>query len=254
MSIISAIIGSSVGSLPEPISSKWFLMNSDDPDRGYNNTTDWWYSSLTGGGPYINSVLSAPPPTWTSYTYPDGSNGHVYEFDGVNKYLFSPNLAQASSWPNNSITIDYWFYPTSNGIQLLSECNSSEFVYLTYHYSVLEINNTNNIYAKFWDGPYLTSSNEVTLNQWNHIYFTENIQGDHDFKLNGIPTYNNPNYIRTKPTNPFSLGDDEYFVIGYNDVTNMGNTNRFQGKVGLLKITNSVVVSTFGSTKTKFGL
>lgn len=252
MSIVSAIIGTAFSSTGGGggggggTGVNDFTLYSDDPAHGFGGMSYWWNSSLTGGGAYIPSILSSPPPAWNSYVYPDSSNGHVYEFTG-SQYLISANLTQvAGTFPANTITIDYWFYPTANGIQLLTEQNDGT-ANPSWHYSVLEINTSNNILAKFWDGAYLTSGNTVNLNQWNHIWFTEDSQGGHSFELNGVPTNGNPNYVRTLP-------GTEYFSIGYYDVTNMGNTGRFQGKVGLLKISDFVAASTFTSTKSRFGI
>ena len=248
--IVSAIIGSSFysdggGGGGGGSGTNDFTLYGDDPAHGYAGFNSWWYSSTTGGA-YIYSTLSSPPPAWNSYTYPDTSSGHVYEFTG-SEYLISPNLSQVGgTFPSNTITIDYWFYPTANGIQLLTEQGEGT-DNPSWHYTVLEINSSNNIKATFWNGTSLTSGNTVTLNQWNHIYFTEDSQGGHSFELNGVPTNGNPNYVRTKP-------GAEYFSIGYYDVTNMGNTGKFQGKIGILKISDFVAASTFTATKTKFGI
>jgi hypothetical protein len=238
MSIIAAVIASAVtsngggggGGSPIPADINF---NSDSGSwTGYGTTLG--YSSTTA--------------SHDSYTYPDNSQGMVYTFTG-NQEFWSPNLGNANAWTANlgSITIDYWFYPTAAGIQLLTEANSQQ--YQSYHYSVLEINSDLTIQARFWDGAAATSSNNIVLNQWNHIYWACDWNGGHYFSVNGVNTNTGLYYTRSGPGNT-----SEYFGIGYYDLTHLGNTGRFQGKIGALNIHDSVVASTFESTKAKYGI
>ena len=253
MSIIQAIIASAASSPPPPpppySGNNWVLL-SDDPNRGFASIDNWWQSSTTGGGAYSYSILSSPPPAWNSYTYPNSSNGHVYEFTGI-EHLISPNLSLVpGTWPDTQITIDFWFYPTNVGVQLLSEIGEQSAA-PGWHSTVLEIDNSGHVRAGFWNGMNVggpaVSTNTVTLNQWNHVYFASIWTGDYYFELNGTATNGNPNYVRVKPS-------AEHFIIGYADITNMGSTSKFTGKVGALTISDYVAPSTFSSTRTKFGL
>lgn len=239
MSIAAAIIGSSVtsgGGSSQVAADIYF--NSD------NMPNTWTGFGTTLSGQSSTAGISA------GYTYPDSSVGNVYTFTG-NEELWSPNLGNANSWTTytNALTIDFWFYPTATGIQLLTEANSQSSP--GYHYTVLELNDDRTISAKFWAGTLAGSSYEyqVTLNQWNHVYFYEDTQGGHVLQVNGNQTNGLPTYTRSGPG-----AGTEFFGIGYYDSTNMGNTGRFQGKIGALNIHDSVVPSTFLSTKSKYGL
>lgn len=212
----------------------------DDAMHNAGGHSGWW---VVNGGFSGFSTFSDPAPAWNSVTYVDTTTGHTFDFTGT-QWLASMNLSVSGAWQSNTITIDYWFYPTANSIQLLSECNYPD-VTSGYHYSVLEINSSGNVKARFYNGTALTSNNSVQLNRWNHIWFTEDSQGGHSFELNGEPTNGNPNYTRIKPSS-------EYFVIGEYDVTNMGNTGRFRGKVGYLEIHDYVAPSTYSNRASKF--
>lgn len=209
-----------------------------------SNTALW-----TGYGTISSYSYTPNPPAYGSYTYPDTSVGNVYTFTGTES-LYSPNVGNANAWTANlgTIVIDLWFYPTANGIQILSESDRQD-VTTGYHYTVLEINSTGNVLAKFWAGTPATSNNTVTLNQWNHIYWAADWVGGHYFDVNGVTTNTGLTYTRTSPGNT-----TEFFSIGDYDITNMGNTGRFQGKIGLLNIHDSLVGSTFNATKAKYGL
>jgi hypothetical protein len=159
--------------------------------------------------------------------------------------MISPSLTVTDTWASNTISLNYWFYPTSNNIQLLSELGQQSVDGSGWHYSMLEINSMGNVTAKFYDGVPITSVNQINLNAWNHIYFAEDSQGGHTFELNGIPTTGNPTYTRSKPTT-------EYFAIGGYDATNMGATGGFVGKIGWLEIHDYTAGSTYLNTKAKF--
>lgn len=198
------------------------------------------------------STFSDPAPSNPNYTYPDGSTGKTYNFDGTT-YMYSTNLAINTAWQSNSITVDFWFYPTANTVQLLTEL-SGPALNAAFHATVLEISSTGNIKARFWQGvgnQIITSTNTVDLNQWNHIYFIERANGTHTFELNGVATTGTPTYTRITPL--VNL-DGVRFAIGGDDVTNMGNTGSFQGKIGNLNVHDYIVASTYSALVSKFRL
>jgi len=212
---------------------------------------------IIDGGVNLGSVFSDPAPTNPAYTYPDNSyTGKTYNFDGTS-YMISMNLAIGGAWQSNTITIDFWFLPTANGVQLLTELGQQNFTqpgFAGYHTTLLEINSDGNIKARFWQnvapGQVITSTNTVDLNHWNHIYFTEDELGNHSFELNGIPTTSNPSYTRLTPLT-LNFTNIHYAVGGY-DFTNMGNTSGFQGKIGYLNIHDYPVGSTWTNTNARF--
>ncbi len=237
MSIIQAVIAS--------ISS-----GGGSPPPPYSGTAWSWTSDVNqwsaGVGSIGSSTFSETAPANPSYTYPDASTGKTYDFTGT-EWMSSTNLGGfANAWGTNAIAINFWFYPTAVEVQLMSEINSPS-EEATYHYTVLEINNTGNVLARYLNGNNIISTNTVILNQWNHIYFAEDQQGGHLFELNGIPTNGNPIYTRSTPG-----ANSQYFAIGLSDGSNMVTGNRFQGKIGNLTIADYVTGSTFSATKNKY--
>lgn len=243
--LIGAItgLGGGGGGPPPPYAGTDFFWSGD---------ADYW---VAFGGINANSVYSNPAPANPAYTYPDNSyTGKTRDFTG-SEYMISMNLGIGGAWTpnNNAIVVNFWFYPTANGVQLLGERNEQN-ISSGYHYSILEITSGNYIKAAYYSGGgypsnALTSTNTVNLNAWNHIWFREDTQGGHSFELNGVATNGNPNYTRAGPG-----ATSEYFIIGDSDVTNMGNTGRFQGKVGYLTISDYDAPSEWSTRRTRFGL
>lgn len=239
--LIASISGVGGGSPPPPPTGADFFWAGDQ---------DYW---IAFGGINANSIFSNPAPANPSYTYPDGSyTGKTRNFTG-SEYMISMNLGIGNAFQSNTITIDIWFWPTANDVQIMSEINDQS-PSAGYHYSMLEINASGYVKAKFWQGgpelshQIITSSNTVNLNQWNHIYFTEDSLGGHTFELNGVGTgVQNPVYSRAIPGST-----TEYFAIGLADATKMVSTNAFQGKIGYINIRDYVAPSTYSSTVNKF--
>lgn len=239
-SLIASISGVGGGSPPPPSGADFFWAADNDI----------W---LALGGFYTAGLFSNPAPASTAYTYPDNSYTGVTRTFSGEEYLIGPNLGIGNAWQTNAITIDLWFYPTANGVQILSELNAQD-PNAGYHYTVLELDSSGYVKAMFWQGApqgfsqIITSSNTVFLNQWNHIYFTEDTQGGHTFELNGVGTgVQNPVYTRQGPGST-----SEYFAIGISDATYMVTDNRFQGKVGYLTIHDYVAPSTYSNTVNRF--
>ena len=197
------------------------------------------------------STFSDPAPTNPTYTYPDNSTGKTYNFDGTTA-MFSTDLEIPGAWQSNTITVDFWFYPTANTVQLLTEL-SQPAVNLAFHTTILEISSTGNIKARFWQGheaEYITTStNTVDLNRWNHIYFIERADGTHAFELNGVATTGTPTYIRITPQ---ANEGGVHFAVGGYDTTNMGGTGGLQGKIGNLNLHDYIVPSTYSALVSKF--
>lgn len=231
--LIASISTSGGGSPPPPPPSNTFGY--------YVNPPNW----VAFGG--LQSTGNTSATVNSSYTFPNSSTGSVLEFTG-NEYYLSPNLGIGGAWANGSaMAINIWFYPTANGIQIISECDRQDFT--SYHYSMLEIDSSGYIKAKFWAAPSVTSPNTVNLNAWNHIYFATDWNGGKYFALNntsiGIQEY-------TTRTGPGATS--EYFIIGLSDPTNSGTTGRFQGKIGYIEISDYTAPSAYSTYNTKFGL
>jgi hypothetical protein len=217
-----------------------------------SNPADFFWAAdndswIALGGFYLNNLLSNPEPVKSSYTYPDNSyTGSIRTFTGT-EWMITPNLGIGNAWQTNAITIDMWVWPTSNNIQIISEFGAQA-VDAGYHYTMLEIDSAGYVKGRLYNGPPMTSSTTVYLNQWNHIYLTEDTQGGHTMELNGVGTgVQNPVYFRSGPGS-----SNEYFAIGLSDVTAMVTANPFQGKFGYLNIHDYVAPSTYLSTVNRF--
>ena len=244
--VIQAIMATVVGGVPPgppPPTALDAAFYGDDTIRGNGGQNGWWQ---VNNGWYSFSSFSGSAPAWNALTYKDGTAGHTYEFTN-GQYMVSPNLDPSTFWPSNTISINFWFYPTISDVQLLLETNTNDPQTWNFHYSALEITSMGNVKAKFWDGSPITSTNTVSLNQWNHIYFAEDSQGGHIFELNGVGTTGLPTYTRAKPT-----GGGTHFAIGATSISSMGSTAGFQGKIGWLEIHDYVAGSTYANTKAKF--
>lgn len=235
--------------------SQILLTRSTGGSSPPNGTTFFWSGDANTwavlGTPIGNSTYSDPTPANPNYVYPSYT-GKTRNFTG-SEWMASADLAVGDAWTSNTITIDFWFLPTANGVQLLSE-TSSPSVITGYHYSMLEIDSNGYVNARFYNQGYpssaVVSQSPVTLNQWNHIYFTEDSQGGHSFELNGVPTNGNSTYTRLTPR---AVGQtSQYFIIGLSDASNLGSTGRFQGKIGWLTISDYVVSSTYSATVSDF--
>jgi hypothetical protein len=197
------------------------------------------------------STFSDPAPSNPTYTYPDNSTGKTYDFDGTTA-MFSTDLEIPGAWQSTTITVDFWFYPTADTVQLLTELSQPAFN-LAYHTTILEISSTGNIKARFWQGhegeQIITSANTVDLNRWNHVYFIERADGTHAFELNGVATTGTPTYNRITPQ---ANEGGVHFAIGGYDTTNMGGTGGLQGKIGNLNLHDYIVPSTYSALVSKF--
>ena len=244
--VIQAIMATVVGGTPPgppPPTALDAAFYGDDTIRAQGGNIGFWQVNSNW---YNVSTFSGSAPAWNALTYKDGTSGHTYDFTN-GQYMVSPNLDPSTYWPSNTISINFWFYPTVSDVQLLLETNTNDPQTWNYHYSALEITSMGNVKAKFWEGTPITSVNTVALNQWNHIYFFEDSQGGHGFELNGVPTTGNPTYTRAKP-----FGGGAHFAIGATSISSMGSTAGFQGKIGWLEIHDYVVGSTYSATKFKF--
>ena len=194
-----------------------------------------------------NWSFSSTQPTNSTYTYPDGTTGKTYDFDGTT-WAISPPLSSTGAWDDDQIAVSIWFYPTAFGVQLLVETDSlpsADGSGNGYQASVLEIDSSGFIHARFYNGTAAVSTTKVILNQWNHVYFAEIWTTDHYFEVNGIPTNGAPNYHRESVKD--LVGGTERFTIGGYTVTNINNTGRFQGKIGHVSISDWVAPSTYNT-------
>lgn len=214
------------------------------------------FTSVSDGGYgyWLNNDGSQTPATvfggsvgMNSYTFPDGSSGTPYTLSGG--YAIGPLINNLGS---NEITINIWFYPLSNNIQIVSELESQNPT-SGYHYTILEIDSSGHIHGRFWPngGTGMATANTVTLNAWNHVWYTNNSSGYEQLQLNG-------GAIATQTVSARQGPGTSSFAFGYSDSTdldgNVGTTrSTFQGKIGYFQYKNDATTgSNYSSTWGKY--
>ncbi len=180
-------------------------------------------------------------PVLTSTLMPNSSTKNVHVFSGTN-YIATQGHGIASFYFN------IWFYPTSNHVGLMTE-QGGPVENTVYYYNALEINTVGNINAGVWNGSnitYVTTTESVTLNTWNHLYFYY-INGSTELGvvLNG-GTPNLTNVTRQGP-------GTSYFLFGSNCSTFITSNARFQGKLGDVTGSSYIAGSSYNDTKTVYG-
>jgi len=224
--------GGGGGGGPGPVSAVFDSVN--DGGYGYwTNNGNQTTASAFGGSVGMNS-----------YTFPDGSSGTPYLLTGG--YVIGPLINNLSS---NEITINIWFYPTANNCQIVSEYGTQD-PGAGYHYTVLELNSSGNIRGRFWPngGSGLVSANTVNLNAWNHVWYTNNASGYEQLQLNG-------GAIATQTVTARQGPGSSSFAFGVSDITNIGSTNVFQGKIGYFKYNNDATTgSNYNATWSKYNI
>lgn len=186
---------------------------------------------LPQGSLLVNSVLklwaytNATSPTYANYTFPDTSVNALHTFSG-NECVISESLGAFGD-----IGINLWFYPTANSVSLMSELDVGDET-TSYHYTIFEINSSNQLLARIWPmtSGQAMSCGTVTLNAWNHVNLFYSA-GSVQVSLNGA-TAVTASVSRVAPTSTF-------ISIGYNDVTNMGFGARYRGKFYDLRVTST---------------
>ena len=162
----------------------------------------------------LAGTASGNPTLYNSPVYMN-SLGFI-SFNGSNQYLATPNIRTYFKSVNTSVqksfTMSFWFYPlTANGV-LVSELDS-HVPSGGWHASNVEILN-GFIKYRIWNGPIITSSSAVTLNQWHHIalvYDGTSVKG----YLNGVLQGTQAGAREIPPTS-------QNYAIGAGETTNMG--------------------------------
>jgi hypothetical protein len=172
-------------------------------------------------------------------------------FNGTSQYLVTPNLRNyfksVNAGVQTSFTISFWIYPTQlNGV-LVSELDSQT-PSGGWHASNIEIVNG---YVKYrvWNGPAITSTSTVNLNQWYHIamvYDGINLKGYLNGVLQGMQT-------TTREIPPSA----QHYAIGAPETTNMGSGgyagfNLSQLKLHQLPLTDKEIIQEYESRKSEF--
>lgn len=222
MSLAQAIIGSAIYSGPVNIY----------PVGQFN-----W-----NGTPSNYSYTSAIDPTNItniSYKFPNNTTANTTSYDG------SSYQSTYSLGPITNYWFDFWVYPTAFNRAILTEMDNNTGA--GYYYNMLEIDNNGRIYAGVWNGGNITSfvtTDKLTLNAWNHIYFYYN-GSTLNVEINGGSTASTSAIIRSGPGNSF-IG------VGYYSATSMFTSNQFQGYIETIYASSTSVASRYNSTKSKY--
>jgi hypothetical protein len=172
-------------------------------------------------------------------------------FNGSTQYLATPNIRtyfkSVNTSTQRSFTMSFWFYPlTGNGV-LVSELDS-HVPSGGWHASNIEILN-GFIKYRIWNGPIVTSSSAVTLNQWHHIalvYDGTSVKG----YLNGVLQGTQAGAREIPPTS-------QNYAIGAGETTNMGtaaygNFHLSQFKIHNLPLSDKEILSEYETRKDEF--
>lgn len=245
MSIVQAIMASRPFGAPPPPAP------TDIDFVTVSGNANWTVNGTTLG-PW---TLSTTPPTNPSYTFPDGTTGATWDFDGTT-WAVTPQLSYTNAWTDDPIAINIWFYPTAFGVQLLNETDTVPDVGGNlgegYASTVLEIDSSGFVHAWFYNGSQAVSSTKVILNQWNHVYFAEIWTNDHYFEVNGLSnTTGNGHYARTS-VKDLNGGIERFSIGSVSGSTYVNNVGRFQGKIGHMTISDWVAPSTYSTYVNKY--
>ncbi len=209
-------------------------------------------ATFTRGGTAVTNIAGTASGNATIYNSPIFMNSLGFvSFNGSNQYLATPNLKTYFKSVNTSVqksfTMSFWFYPiTSTGV-LISELDSHT-PSGGWHASNIEIIN-GFIKYRIWNGPIVTSTIPVNLNQWYHIamvYDGTSVKG----YLNGVLQGTQAG-AREIPTS------SQIYAIGAGETTNMGagtygNFSLSQFKLHNLALTDTDVLAEYESRKNDF--
>lgn len=196
----------------------------------------YWNSSLNN---YYYAEGSAGSISSYSYNFPNNTTASTTRYTGAGYQTTSAILSLTDFW------LDFWIYPTTLGAVILAETNPN--TGFNYYYNMMEIDNDGHIYAGTWNGgniSYVVSTDKVTLNAWNHIYFYFN-SGTLGLEINGGTAVTSSGITRSDP-------GTSYLVLGTATATSMFTTNHFLGYIEPIYGATSITASRYNSTKSKY--
>ncbi len=209
-------------------------------------------AGFTRGATSVTNLAGTASGNATLYNAPLFMNSLGYiSFNGVNQYLATPNLKTyfkaVDATLQKSFTMSFWFYPTLNNGVLVSELDSHT-PSGGWHASNIEIIN-GFIKYRIWNGPIVTSSSAVNLNQWHHIalvYDGTSVKGYLNGVLQGIQAG-----AREIPTL------SQNYAIGAGESTNMGTSaygtfHLAQFKIHNLPLSNQEILQEYNFRKDEF--
>jgi hypothetical protein len=234
--------------------SNYFQTNEQIATSGlllYINTKD--STSYNGSGSIVNDLsgnknnMTISNATWDSIN-------KVFNFNGSNSYIYSPNLWTQLTTGNSvySQTQEVWYKSSSNGV-LVNEANN--LALNSWHDTQLEIV-SGQVKGRYWNmpSPYLTLGTNSGSN-WNYACIRYNgTTNKIDANFNGT-FISQQNLIRLlSPTDPVEI----YYILGIGDTgTNMGSGLYFNGQIAIYRtykraLTDAEILTNYNSQKSLF--
>lgn len=209
-------------------------------------------ASFTRGATTVTNIAGTASGNATLYNAPIFMNSLGYiSFNGSNQYLATPNIRTYFKTVNTSVqksfTISFWVYPIVSTGVLVSELDSHT-PSGGWHASNIEIVN-GYIKYRIWNGPIVTSTAAVNLNQWHHIvlvYDGTSVKG----YLNGVLQGTQVGAREIPSTS-------QNYAIGAGETTNMGTSaygkfNLAQFKIHNLPLSDADIFQDYQARKEEF--
>ena len=223
----------------ENIVTDGLVLNLDAGFVGsYPTTASTWYD-ISGNDK--NSTLTNGP------TFNSANSGSIV-FDGVDDYVLTPSLLNASLNPTESVFV--WFNPAAAG-QIVSELGQAT-IDAGYHDSNIEVNSSGIFSFSVWHGSLTNKvvSSAKSFNNWYHLGFT--------YSGTTFTAYINGSSIGTATFTrqpPSSL----HYGLCSIDSTNMGTGAYGSGKMGNFMFYNRALSATevlqnYNAQKGRYGL
>ena len=223
----------------ENIVTDGLVLNLDAGFVGsYPTTASTWYD-ISGNDK--NSTLTNGP------TFNSANSGSIV-FDGVDDYVLTPSLLNASLNPTESVFV--WFNPAAAG-QIVSELGQAT-INTGYHDSNIEVNSSGIFSFSVWHGSLTNKvvSSAKSFNNWYHLGFT--------YSGTTFTAYINGSSIGTATFTrqpPSSL----HYGLCSIDSTNMGTGAYGSGKMGNFMFYNRALSATevlqnYNAQKGRYGL
>ena len=223
----------------ENIVTDGLVLNLDAGFVGsYPTTASTWYD-ISGNDK--NSTLTNGP------TFNSANSGSIV-FDGVDDYVLTPSLLNASLNPTESVFV--WFNPAAAG-QIVSELGQAT-IDAGYHDSNIEVNSSGIFSFSVWHGSLTNKvvSSAKSFNNWYHLGFT--YSGTTFIAYINGSSIGTTTFTRQPPT---SL----HYGLCSIDGTNMGTSAYGSGKMGNFMFYNralsaSEIQQNYNAQKGRFGL
>lgn len=167
-------------------------------------------------------------------------------YDSINDYLRVP-AGTAFQYGTGDFTIEMWIYPTTNnspsgnGVTLFVQRGAD---YRTQRYLFLFLWPTNQLSLQVAGNDwFVVSTNQVTLNAWNHVALVRR-SGQMQIFLNG--------YANTPRTNTTNFSDASAYPLAFGNLV-FNNTYTFQGYITNIRVAKSAYyITSFVPSRTPF--